>query len=259
MNKIDIQSQTDKRKITIDKVGVKRIQYPIIVEDRANNIQHTVAELDIFVELAHCQRGTHMSRFIEVLNHYHEDTFITKLDEFLKEVKKRLKAEAAYTLIRFPYFIKKTAPVSKITSLMSYDSFFEASIDQNNEFVMTIGVKVPITSLCPCSKAISKYGAHNQRSIVTLKVKYKEFVWLEELIEYVEKSASCELFSLLKREDEKFVTEKAYENPLFVEDIVRDLTVILTKDKRILGFEIESENFESIHNHSAYAGLKRDL
>lgn len=249
-NSIDVQSLEDNRKVTIDKVGVKNIKYPIIVEDRTNKIQPTVAELDIYVELPHQHRGTHMSRFLEVLNQFHKETFIDDLESFLTEVKRALNADRAFTTIRFPYFIKKTAPVSKIESLMSYNCVFEASL--TDVFNLKIGVIVPVTTLCPCSKEISDYGAHNQRSEVSIEISYNKFIWLEEIIDLVESSASCEIFSLLKRVDEKYVTEKAYDNPMFVEDIVRDLAVKLKSDPRIDSFKIESENFESIHNHNAY-------
>ncbi len=252
-NTIDIQNLNDNRKVTIDKVGVKGVKYPIIVEDRANEIQHTVADLDIFVELPHHHRGTHMSRFIEILNEYHHRNFVSEIENFVLETKKRLDADSAFVNMSFPYFVEKTAPVSGIKSLMSYDCFFLAS--HRDDFEMQIGVKVPITTVCPCSKEISEYGAHNQRSIVTVSVKYSDYVWLEELIEIVESVASCEVYSLLKRSDEKFVTERGYDNPKFVEDIVRDVVVELRKDIRIIEFSVESENFESIHNHSAYASV----
>lgn len=221
------------------------------MEDRSNGTQSSVAELDIYVELSHTRRGTHMSRFIEILNRYHREAFISKLDKFLSELKSKLKAEASYVKIAFPYFVQKHAPVSKIASLLCYDCYFEASYTE--EYVLWIGVQVPVTTLCPCSKAISEYGAHNQRSLVTIKVRYQDFIWLEELIELAERHASCEIYPLLKRPDEKFVTEKAYNNPKFVEDIVREITVELKKDGRVLDFSIESDNAESIHNHNAYA------
>ncbi|MFO7660242.1 MAG: GTP cyclohydrolase FolE2 [Candidatus Cloacimonadaceae bacterium] len=247
----DVQNQKDNRNITIDKVGVKSIKYPIVVSDRRNEIQHTVADINFYVELPHSERGTHMSRFVEVLNNYHQEDIINKLDKLLAEIKKSLKADAAYIEISFDYFILKQAPVSKISSYLNYKCFFKASLSKVFDF--WIGVKVPVTTLCPCSKEISQYGAHNQRSEVTLSVQYNDFIWLEELIDLIEDSGSSEVYSLLKREDEKYVTEKAYNNPMFVEDIIRELTVKLSQDKRIVHFEIESENFESIHNHNAYA------
>jgi len=256
-DKIDIQSLEDTRKIMINKVGVKNVKYPIIVDDRENKQQTTVADLDIYVELPHNYRGTHMSRFLEVLNNFHKDNFIQRLPEFLAEVKKALDAESAYTNIRFPYFIKKFAPVSKTSSLLSYDCYFQASL--NEEFKMQIGVEVPITTLCPCSKEISENGAHSQRSMVNVAISYHDFIWLEEVIELVESCASCEIYPLLKRVDEKYVTEKAYDNPRFVEDIVREVTLKIQKDKRINWFKVQSENYESIHNHNAYACVESDL
>jgi len=196
-----------------------------------------------------------MSRFIEVLNRYHTEAFIGKLESFLMELRTTMKAEAAYVEIKFPYFINKKAPVSHISSLLSYDCCFNASY--KDEFNLWIGVSVPVTTLCPCSKEISEYGAHNQRSQVTIQVSYNEFIWLEELISLAERHASCEIYPLLKRSDEKFVTEKAYNNPKFVEDIVREITLELQKDTRITGFHVESENYESIHNHSAYAMISK--
>jgi GTP cyclohydrolase I len=247
----DIQNQPDNRKITIDKVGVKGVRYPIVVEDKSSGIQHSVADLNIYVELPHHKRGTHMSRFIEILNRYHKEAFIGKLEMFLAELKKTMKAEAAYVDISFPYFIKKHAPVSKIASLLGYDCIFNASLKE--DFKLWIGVLVPVTTLCPCSKEISEYGAHNQRSLISIRVCYNEFVWLEELITLAEKHASCEIYPLLKRTDEKYVTEKAFNNPKFVEDIVRGITEELKQDKRITAYHVESENYESIHNHNAYA------
>lgn len=251
----DIQSQSDPRKIVIDKVGVKGLRYPIVVEDRKSGTQHTVADLNIYVELPHHMRGTHMSRFIEILHHYHTEALIGSLPHFLAELKASLKAEVAYIDICFPYFVNKKAPVSGIESLLSYDCVFTASLD--DDFDLLIGVIVPVTTLCPCSKEISVAGAHNQRSLITIKVSYTGFVWLEELIEIAESAASCEIYSLLKRVDEKYVTEHAYENPKFVEDIVRDIALKLQDDPRIKSFYVESENAESIHLHNAYAKISR--
>lgn len=250
-NKVDIQNLEDERNVMINKVGVKDVRYPIIVDDRENGTQNTIADLDIFVELPHNHRGTHMSRFLEVLNHFHKENFIGNLKEFLREVKLELNADASYVNISFPYFIKKIAPVSKTSSQMSYNCFFSASL--NKAYNMIIGVEVPVTTLCPCSKEISDHGAHSQRSQVMVMLKYNGFIWLEEIIELIEASASSEVYSLLKREDEKYVTEKAYNNPRFVEDIVREVTLRLRDDERITWFKVESENYESIHNHSAYA------
>ncbi len=254
MQEKDIQSSYDKRKEKIDKVGVKNLKYPIIVQDRAKGLQKTVAEIDFFVELPHHHRGTHMSRFIEVLNSYHQEDLVENLPLMLEIIKSRLSADRAYITLKFPYFIEKTAPVSGIVSLLNYNCIFIASLIDS--YQLTIGVEVPITTVCPCSKEISQYGAHNQRSIVTVLLDFQQFVWLEEIIEYVERVASSQIYPLLKRDDEKYVTEKGYENPMFVEDIVRDLSILLKKDKRITGCKISSENFESIHNHNAYAYLE---
>jgi GTP cyclohydrolase IB len=252
----DLQSQSDDRLIDIDKVGVKGVRYPIIVEDRTDGEQKTVADISLFVELHHAKRGTHMSRFLEVLNHYHTDTIISNLEKLLSELRQVLKADAAYIDMSFPYFIKKHAPVSKISSLMDYRCFFQAELKDG--FDLTIGAQVPVTTLCPCSKEISVAGAHNQRSIITLKVRYKQFIWLEELISIAEEEASCPVYPLLKRRDEKYVTEKAYANPKFVEDIIRDITARLEADGRITYFSVEVDSSESIHNHNAYAMITRD-
>jgi len=251
----DIQNQVDSRKITIDKVGVKGVCYPIIVSDRSNQIQHTIADINFYVELPHYNRGTHMSRFLEVLNAYHEEDLINNLENLLAAIKKSLKADAAYIEIKFPYFIQKKAPVSKIASYLNYECYFKAALTDTYEF--WIGAKVPVTTLCPCSKEISLKGAHNQRSEVTAFIQYEDFVWLEEIIDLIENSCSCDIYPLLKRVDEKYVTEKAYNNPMFVEDIIRELTTKLQSDQRIVHYEIEAENFESIHNHNAYAYKKQ--
>lgn len=252
----DIQSQSDSRRVGIDKVGVKSLRYPILVEDRNNRVQHTVADLNIYVELPHHRRGTHMSRFVEVLNHYHQDMIVGQLDRFLAELRLVMKASAAYVDISFPYFVRKQAPVSGIASLMCYDCFFNAGLAEDYE--LWIGVVVPVTTLCPCSKEISEAGAHNQRSHITIKLVYSEFVWLEELIEIAESVASCEIYPLLKRPDEKYVTERAYSRPRFVEDIVREVTQILRADARVKRFYVEADSFESIHAHNAYALVSSD-
>jgi len=255
MNIADLQNQTDLRNIAIDKVGVKGIKYPIIVADREKKIQHTIADLDIYVELPHHKRGTHMSRFLEVLAKYQEDTIVDQLESLLLETKQILNADAAYIDLKFPYFLSKKAPVSGIESLLSYTCEFNASYRE--QMSLWIGVGVPVTTLCPCSKEISDFGAHNQRSEITLRVCYDAFVWLEELIDLAEDSCSCEIYPLLKRVDEKFVTEKAYQNPMFVEDVVREISQKLDADCRIKAYQIVSENFESIHNHNAYAMIRK--
>ncbi len=250
----DIQGSYDLRKEKIDKVGVKNLSYPIVVQDRAKEFQSTVADIDFYVELPHFHRGTHMSRFIEILNTYHRESIVENLQQLLKDIKDSLSADRSYIKLKFPYFIKKKAPISGIESMMNYNCYFEG--EHTDKFELTIGVEVPITTVCPCSKELSNHGAHNQRSIIGMFVKYKNFVWLEELIDYAESVASSPVYALLKRTDEKYVTEKGYENAKFVEDIVRDLSIILKKDTRITYFHIYSENYESIHNHNAYASIE---
>ncbi len=252
MTKIsDIQNQTDKREIRINKVGVKGLKYPIVLQDRENGKQNSIATINMYVELPHNYRGTHMSRFIEILNNYHKEKIVDNLESLLSEMKKKLDANVSYIELEFPYFIKKNAPVSKEESLMSYKCKFNAYF--GNEYIFEMSVTVPVITLCPCSKEISEFGAHNQRTYVTVRICYKDFVWLEELIEIIEKSGSSELYSLLKRSDEKYVTEKSYNNPKFVEDLVREVAEILKKDQRIISFKVEAESIESIHNHNAYA------
>lgn len=252
----DIQNRRDTREISIDRVGVKNIVYPVTVLDKEHGHQSTVASVDMYVSLPHHFKGTHMSRFVEVLNEHRHGVAIQKFEEILETIRKKLDAVSAHVEMRFPYFAEKTAPVSGEESIMAYDCMFVGSVTKSGYDLM-VGVSVPTTSVCPCSKAISAGGAHNQRSLVTLKVRFKEFVWLEDLIKLVESKASCEVYSLLKRADEKFVTEKAYMNPKFVEDIVRDVAQALLKDKNITWFAVESENFESIHNHNAYAMVEK--
>jgi GTP cyclohydrolase IB len=225
--------------------------------DKSGGEQATVAVFDMYVHLPHNFKGTHMSRFVEILNVNEHAISIESFETILREMVKRLEAESGYVEMRFPYFINKSAPISGVKSLLDYDVTFIGEI-KNGEFSITVKVLVPVTSLCPCSKKISDYGAHNQRSHVTVTALLNDFMWLEDMIELVEKQASCELYGLLKRPDEKFVTERAYDNPKFVEDMVRDVAAQLNAEKRIDKYVVESENFESIHNHSAYALIERD-
>lgn len=256
---IDVQSQKDIRNIAINKVGIKQIKYPISLLDKQNKIQHTVADINMYVSLPKHFKGTHMSRFIEVLNEHKREIELNKLQDILIHMKKRLESNDAHLELTFPYFIEKEAPISKEKGLMDYLCYIQGHVNENNVMDLVMGVTVPITTLCPCSKEISQYGAHNQRSEVTIKIRRKGFLWLEDLISLIEKSGSCEIYSILKRTDEKYVTEKAYENPVFVEDVVREVTAKLSQDKDILWFTVESENFESIHNHNAYAYIERDI
>ncbi|HLE93105.1 MAG TPA: GTP cyclohydrolase FolE2 [Sulfuricaulis sp.] len=253
----DVQNSPDLRHLPIEKVGIKDIRHPVVVRDRSQGIQHTIATFNMYVELPHNFKGTHMSRFVEILNSHDMEISVESFKDMLAEMARRLDADTGHIEMSFPYFINKSAPVSGVQSLMDYQVTFTGEIREGQD-IMTIKVVVPVTSLCPCSKEISRYGAHNQRSHVTLTVRTNTFVWVEDLIDLVEKQASCELYGLLKRPDEKYVTERAYDNPKFVEDMVRDVAAILNKDERIDAYVVESENFESIHNHSAYAMIKRD-
>jgi len=253
----DVQSKPDVRHIAIDKVGIKDIRHPVLVKDRSQGVQHTIASFNMYVELPHNFKGTHMSRFVEILNSHDLEISVESFKDMLAEMSKRLEAERGHIEMSFPYFINKAAPVSGVKSLMDYQVSFLGEINGGQD-ATTIKVIVPVTSLCPCSKEISNYGAHNQRSHVTVAVRTNAFVWIEDLIDLVEKQASCELYGLLKRPDEKYVTERAYENPKFVEDMVRDVAAQLNADARIDAYVVESENFESIHNHSAYAMIRKD-
>ncbi len=253
----DVQARADTRRIPIDKVGIKGIRHPVRVRDRSGGEQHTIATLDMFVTLPHDFKGTHMSRFVEILNDHEYEITVESFRVMLREMADLLEAKSGYIQMSFPYFVNKAAPVSGVQSLMDYQVTLTGTVDEVGT-VMRVKVVVPVTSLCPCSKAISDYGAHNQRSHVTVEAKTEAFVWVEELIDVVESEASCELYGLLKRPDEKYVTERAYDNPKFVEDMVRDVAQRLNEDDRILGYVVESENFESIHNHSAYARIEAE-
>jgi len=253
----DIQGSADKRKIAIDKVGVKAIRHPVRVAERGGGVQHTIAMFNMYVGLPHQFKGTHMSRFLEILNAYEREISVESFQIMLEDMVGRLEAESGIIEMTFPYFINKAAPISKVLSLMDYEVTFVGEI-KSGKRMFNMKVVVPVTSLCPCSKNISDYGAHNQRSHVTISARTREFVWIEELVEYAEKHASSQLYGLLKRPDEKYVTQYAYDHPKFVEDMVRDIAADLNRDKRVDQYVVESENFESIHNHSAYALVERD-
>ena len=252
----DVQSLADTRQLAIDKVGIKSIRHPVKVQDKKGGVQHTIANFNMYVSLPHNFKGTHMSRFVEILNSHEREISVESFPTMLREMAKRLEALSGHIEMNFPYFINKTAPVSGVQSLMDYDVSFIGDVC-HDEVVQSIRIVVPVTSLCPCSKKISDRGAHNQRSHVTVTVRTREFIWIEELVQMIESQASCELFGLLKRPDEKFVTERAYDNPKFVEDMVRDVASMFNSDARITGYIVESENFESIHNHSAYALIEK--
>ncbi|MGB5748952.1 MAG: GTP cyclohydrolase FolE2 [Desulfobacterales bacterium] len=251
----DIQSQPDFRKIPIDKVGIKNLRYPITVRDRRDGFQHTIAVINMYVDLPHNNKGTHMSRFVELLHLLHPDVSLEKFSVILENMKKHLNAASAHLEMTFPYFIEKTAPVSTSPGLMDYTCSIRGSSDPNGRVDLVSEVVVPISSVCPCSMEISDNGAHNQRGEVKLGTRFKKFIWMEDMIELVESSASCDVFSVLKRVDEKSVTERAFANPKFVEDIVRDVAKKLNADDNITWFSVSAENFESIHNHSAYASI----
>ena len=253
----DVQSSADTRQIPINKVGIKSIRHPVRVADRTGGEQHTIASFNMYVNLPHNFKGTHMSRFVEILNQHEREITVKSFKDMLHEMVERLEAESGHIEMAFPYFVNKAAPISGVRSLMDYDVTFIGEIHDGRP-ITWVKVLIPVTSLCPCSKKISDYGAHNQRSHVTVNARLKEFVWIEELIDLVEDEASCELYGLLKRPDEKHVTERAYDNPKFVEDMVRDVAVRLNNDPRISAYVVESENFESIHNHSAYALIEKD-
>lgn len=253
----DVQNHADKRNIPINKVWIKAIRHPVQVRDRSSGEQHTIAMFNMYVNLPHNFKGTHMSRFVEILHQHEREISVKSFKEILREMTEKLEAESGHIEMHFPYFVNKKAPVSAVESLMDYDVTLVGE-RHGDETTTTIKVVVPVTSLCPCSKKISDYGAHNQRSHVTVTATINEFVWIEELIDVVEKEASCELYGLLKRPDEKAVTERAYDNPKFVEDMVRDVAARLNNDDRVSRYVVESENFESIHNHSAYALIEKD-
>jgi GTP cyclohydrolase I len=252
----DKQSERDTRELRIDKVGVRGLRFPIQVRDKARSVQNTVATIGMFVDLPKEFKGTHMSRFVEVLNAHGSVVHVENINEILRELQKKLNAATSHLEIEFPYFMSKKSPVSRLESLMDYTARFDATACCDEiDFVLT--VKANVTTLCPCSKAIAKYGAHNQRGEVTVAIRSRKIVWIEDLIAMIEKSASSELYALLKRQDEKAVTERAYENPVFVEDLVRNVALRLNADKRVIWYKVEAENFESIHNHNAYACIEK--
>jgi GTP cyclohydrolase I len=253
----DVQNTADVRHLAIDKVGIKAIRHPVVVKDKSGGEQHTVAVFNMYVHLPQHFKGTHMSRFVEILNMNEKAISVESFETILREMVSRLEAESGHVEMTFPYFVNKAAPISGVKSLLDYEVTFIGEIHQG-QYDITVKVLVPVTSLCPCSKKISNYGAHNQRSHVTVTALINDFIWIEDIIDLVEKQASCELYGLLKRPDEKFVTERAYDNPKFVEDMVRDVAAQLNAEKRIDAYTVESENFESIHNHSAYALIEKD-
>ena len=250
----DVQAHPDTRKVPISRVGVQNIRFPISVRDRRKTAQHTVANIDMSVDLPHQFKGTHMSRFMEILNSYDGEISVEALPAILRTMRERLNAETAHLSISFPYFVPKEAPVTGAAGLLSYDCAFDASSGAEDDFILT--VKVPVTTLCPCSREISARGAHNQRSIVTVEVRFTGELWIEDIVALVDGSASCELYPVLKRADEKWVTEHAYDNPRFVEDLVREVTLRLREMRQVTWFTVHVVNFESIHEHDAYAQVE---
>lgn len=246
----DIQNEIDTRDVPLQKVGIRDLKYPVSVLDKNKKTQNTTATVNLYVNLPHHFKGTHMSRFIEIFHKYHENISMQHFLEMLEEIRTKLDAERAFGSIEFPYFIEKEAPVSHSKGIMQYKCSYEAEVAQDHKFY--IGIDIPVTTLCPCSKAISEYGAHNQRGTVRIKILYTDFFWIEDVISMVETCASAPLYSVLKRQDEKHVTEQAYSNPRFVEDVVREVYLGLKKFN-FKWFSVEAENEESIHFHNAYA------
>ena len=253
----DIQASVDTRNISIDRVGVKNIRHPLTLKTRDGGDQTTIADINMYVALPHDQKGTHMSRFMEILAEHNDPLTPDEIITIAQQVRRRLDAEEAHLEMAFPYFTRRAAPVTGVEGLIDHNVAFHA-VSTSEGDVMTLEVSVAATSLCPCSKEISEYGAHNQRCQITARVWFDGSLWIEELVEMLEAAASCSVYPILKRADEKFVTEAAYDNPKFVEDSIRDLAVTLEHDDRITRFHIASENFESIHNHNAYAEIERD-
>ncbi|GAB4181257.1 MAG: GTP cyclohydrolase FolE2 [Terrimicrobiaceae bacterium] len=252
MNLKDTQNEPDDRQLPIDRVGVKNLRYPIRVRDRAHGGQETVATVKLTVDLPHHFKGTHMSRFLEVLHAHGPMLHVDNIGDMLDALTSKLDSDCAHVEFTFPYFIEKSAPVTGARGMVDYEVCFEATIEGGRrDFVLS--VVVPVTTLCPCSRAISDRGAHNQRGQVTLRVRFSKPVWIEDLVGLVEASASSELYSVLKRPDEKAVTERAYDNPVFVEDLVRNVSLKCRTHPDITWHSVEAENFESIHNHNAYA------
>ena len=254
---VDVQGSRDTRRLAIDKVGIKDFRHPVAVLGHDGRPQHTVGKFSLYVDLPHDRRGTHMSRFVEILNALDEPLSPAAVGGLLTTICTTLESDSAYLEVKFPYFIAKQAPVSKVSSLLDHDVTLIGERHGENATV-TVRILVPVTSLCPCSKQIADYGAHSQRSHISLTATIEGDLWIEELIEIVENEASCQIYGLIKRPDEKFITEQAYDNPKFVEDLVRDVAARLNTDDRVRAYTVESENFESIHNHSAYALIRRD-
>ncbi|HNU52879.1 MAG TPA: GTP cyclohydrolase FolE2 [Verrucomicrobiota bacterium] len=251
----DKQNERDHRKLRIDKVGVRGLRFPIQIRDKAHSVQNTIATIGMYVDLPQEFKGTHMSRFIEVLNAHGSMVHVENIPDILQAMQRKLHARAAHLEMEFPYFLEKRAPVTRLTGLMDYTARFDATArGESIDFVLT--VQAGVTTLCPCSKAISRHSAHNQRGLVTVQIRFRRAIWIEDVIALIEESGSSELYSLLKRQDEKAVTERAYANPVFVEDLVRNVALRLIAHPDVTWYKVEAENFESIHNHNAYACIE---
>ena len=252
----DKQNEPDARGLRIDKVGVRGLRIPLQVRDKSRYLQNTVAKVGMFVDLPKDFKGTHMSRFVEVLNSHGSMVHVENIPDMLRAMQAKLHAQSAHLEMEFPFFLVKKAPVSGKEGVLDYNVRFDAAMHgQDLDFLLT--VRATVTTLCPCSKAISKYGAHNQRGEVTVQIRSEKIVWIEDVIALVEASGSSEMYSLLKREDEKAVTERAYENPVFVEDLVRNVALRLNAHPDVAWYRVEAENYESIHNHNAYACIEK--
>jgi len=252
----DKQSERDYRELRIDKVGVRGLRFPIQVRDKARSLQNTIATIGMYVDLPKEFKGTHMSRFIEVLHAHGSVVHVENINHILYAMQDKLKAATAHLEMEFPFFLVKRAPVSGRESVMDYTARFDATAC-GREIDFVLSVQAAVTTLCPCSKAIARYGAHNQRGVVTVQIRSRRAIWIEDLIALIESSASSELYALLKRQDEKAVTERAYENPVFVEDLVRNAALRLNGHPEVTWYKVEAENYESIHNHNAYACIEK--
>jgi GTP cyclohydrolase I len=253
---VDVQSYHDNRNIPLKKVGVKNLHYPVTVLDKVNKTQHTTARVDLLADLPHHFKGTHMSRFIEIFNAHYRDISMPNFLSMLETIREKLEAETAYGEVTFPYFIEKAAPVSGLKSMMDYTCQYIGEVSgEYRHFI--VGIQVPVQTLCPCSKEMSERGAHNQRGLVKVKVQLGPFFWIEDIIELIESSASSGLYTLLKRDDERYITEYAYDHPVFVEDLVREVALRIEELNHFPWFSVEAENRESIHNHDAFAYTER--
>jgi len=253
----DMQNERDDRNLPIDRVGVKSLRFPVEVREKSGEVQRTVATVALAVDLPHHYKGTHMSRFVEILNSHGNCLDVRSMASLPQELLERLDARRAHVRFQFPFFRSKSAPVTKKEGLLDYEVCFEVEAEKKGGIDFVLTVMVPVTTLCPCSKAISSRGAHNQRGMVTYAIRFSEPVWIEDAVDLVERSASSELYSLLKRPDEKEVTERAYDHPVFVEDLVRNVASRSEAHGMITWYRIEAENFESIHNHNAYAVIEK--